>query len=86
MRVAGAQDLTKRVGLQDVARIVEGNVMDVPLADASVDAVVSQEIILSCPRCEKGGDGSQPYTQDRRSNWPLLTGSPINRFQPQMLN
>ena len=49
VRVAGAQDLTRRVGLQDVARIVEGNVMDVPLADASVDAVVSQEIILSRP-------------------------------------
>jgi sarcosine/dimethylglycine N-methyltransferase len=43
VRVTGAQDLTKRVGLQDVARIVEGNVMDVPLADASVNAVVSQE-------------------------------------------
>src|SRR4029079_7433965 len=49
VRVAGAQDLTRRVGLQDVARIVEGNVMDVPLADASVDAVVSQESFCHVP-------------------------------------
>ena len=49
VRVAGAQDLTRRVGLQDVARIVEGNVMDVPLADASIDAVVSQEAFCHVP-------------------------------------
>jgi sarcosine/dimethylglycine N-methyltransferase len=30
-RVAGAQELTKRVGLQETARIIEGNVLDVPL-------------------------------------------------------
>jgi len=52
-RVAGAQDLTRRVGLQDVARIVEGNVMDVPLADASVDAVVSQESFCHVPDVKK---------------------------------
>ena len=49
VRVAGAQDLTRRVGLQDVARIVEGNVMDVPLPDASIDAVVSQEAFCHVP-------------------------------------
>jgi SAM-dependent methyltransferase len=53
VRVAGAQDLTRRVGLQDVARIVEGNVMDVPLADASVDAVVSQESFCHVPDVKK---------------------------------
>src|SRR4029077_16665958 len=42
-RVAGAQELTRRVGLDGTARIVEGNVMDVPLPDASIDAVVSQQ-------------------------------------------
>ena len=40
-RVLGAQDLTRRVGLHDRARVVEGNVMDVPLRDGSFDAVVS---------------------------------------------
>jgi sarcosine/dimethylglycine N-methyltransferase len=48
-RVSGAQELTQRVGLQDTARIVEGNVMDVPLPDASVDAVVSQEAFCHVP-------------------------------------
>ena len=37
-RVAGAQELTKRVGLQETARVIEGNVLEVPLADASMDA------------------------------------------------
>lgn len=53
VRVAGAQDLTRRVGLQDVARIIEGNVMDVPLRDASVDAVVSQESFCHVPDVRK---------------------------------
>lgn len=48
-RVSGAQELTRRVGLQGTARIVEGNVMDVPLADASIDAVVSQEAFCHVP-------------------------------------
>ena len=48
-RVAGAQELTKRVGLQDIARVVEGNVLEVPLADASMDAVVSSEAFCHVP-------------------------------------
>lgn len=48
-RVTGAQELTRRVGLQATARIVEGSVTDVPLADASVDAVVSQESFCHVP-------------------------------------
>jgi sarcosine/dimethylglycine N-methyltransferase len=48
-RVSGAQELTRRVGLQDIARVVEGNVMDVPLPDASIDAVVSQEAFCHVP-------------------------------------
>jgi ubiquinone/menaquinone biosynthesis C-methylase UbiE len=48
-RVSGAQELTRRVGLQGTARIVEGNVMDVPLPDASMDAVVSQEAFCHVP-------------------------------------
>jgi SAM-dependent methyltransferase len=48
-RVAGAAELTKLVGLFDRVRVLEGNVMDVPLPDESVDAVVSQEALLHVP-------------------------------------
>jgi ubiquinone/menaquinone biosynthesis C-methylase UbiE len=48
-RVRGAQELTRRVGLQHRVRVVEGNVMQVPLPDASVDVVVSQEAMLHVP-------------------------------------
>jgi len=48
-RVAGAQHLTKLVGLQEKARVVEGNVMSVPLDDAAMDAVVSQEAFCHVP-------------------------------------
>jgi ubiquinone/menaquinone biosynthesis C-methylase UbiE len=48
-RVAGAAELTRRVGLQDRVRVVAGNVMQVPLPDASMDAVISQEAFLHVP-------------------------------------
>jgi SAM-dependent methyltransferase len=48
-RVAGANELTRRVGLQDRVRVIEGDVMQVPLPDASVDAVISQEALLHVP-------------------------------------
>jgi SAM-dependent methyltransferase len=48
-RVAGAQHLTKLAGLQEKARVVEGNVMSVPLDDAAMDAVVSQEAFCHVP-------------------------------------
>ena len=48
-RVAGAQALTKRVGLQETARIIHGNVMDVPLDGETMDAVVSQEAFCHVP-------------------------------------
>ena len=48
-RVAGAAELTQLVGLSDRVRVIEGNVMDVPLPDESVDAVVSQEALLHVP-------------------------------------
>ena len=48
-RIKGAQDLTRRVGLQDRVRVVSGNVLEVPLPDDSVDAVVSQEALLHVP-------------------------------------
>lgn len=48
-RVAGARDLTRRVGLQDCVRVVQGDVMQVPLPEASMDAVISQEAFLHVP-------------------------------------
>ena len=48
-RVKGAAELTHLVGLDDKVRVLEGNVMQVPLPDASVDAVVSQEAFLHVP-------------------------------------
>ena len=48
-RVAAAQELITLVGLQGNARVRQGNVMDVPLADGSVDVVVSQEALCHVP-------------------------------------
>jgi sarcosine/dimethylglycine N-methyltransferase len=52
-RVAGAQELTKLVGLENTARVVAGNVLEVPLPDASVDAVVSHESFCHVPELQK---------------------------------
>lgn len=48
-RVKGATELTRLVGLADSVRVIEGDVMQVPLPDGSVDAVVSQEAFLHVP-------------------------------------
>jgi SAM-dependent methyltransferase len=48
-RVRGAAELTALAGLAERVRVLEGNVMDAPLGDASVDAVVSQEAFLHVP-------------------------------------
>jgi SAM-dependent methyltransferase len=48
-RVEGAAELTRRVGLQDTVRVLEGDVMSVPLPAASVDAVISQEALIHVP-------------------------------------
>ena len=78
-RVAGAQELTKRVGLQETARVIEGNVLEVPLADASMDAVVSQEAFCHVPDLKKAlieafrilrKDGRMAFT-DWIANEPL---------------
>ena len=45
-RVKGAEELTRLVGLQNSVRVIEGNVLKVPLPDASVDVVISQEALL----------------------------------------
>jgi sarcosine/dimethylglycine N-methyltransferase len=80
-RVAGAQELTQRVGLQDRARIIEGNVMDVPLGNGTMDAVVSQEAFCHVPAPGKAlseafrilrKDGRLAFT-DWIANEPLST-------------
>jgi sarcosine/dimethylglycine N-methyltransferase len=48
-RVAGAAELTRLVGLQDRVRVLHGDVTAAPLADGSVDAVISQEALLHVP-------------------------------------
>ena len=48
-RVAGAAELTQRVGLSGQVQVVEGNVTALPLPDASQDAVVSQEALFHVP-------------------------------------
>lgn len=48
-RVKGAAELTALAGLSDRVRVIEGNVMAVPLGDDSVDVVVSQEALLHVP-------------------------------------
>jgi sarcosine/dimethylglycine N-methyltransferase len=48
-RVIGAADLTRRVGLAGQVRVLQGDVMDLPLKDSSHDAVVSQEALLHVP-------------------------------------
>ena len=52
-RVSGAGELTRLVGLQSSVRVIEGNVMQVPLPDGSVDVVVSQEALLHVPDTER---------------------------------
>ena len=48
-RVAGAAELTERVGLTRQVQIIEGDVTALPLRDASQDAVVSQEALFHVP-------------------------------------
>jgi ubiquinone/menaquinone biosynthesis C-methylase UbiE len=59
VRVAGAAELTRLVGLSDRVRVIEGNVMDVPLPDNRMDAVVSQEALLHVP--DKGRALAEAY-------------------------
>lgn len=48
-RVAAAQELIALVGLQESARVWQGNVMEAPLADETMDVVVSQEALCHVP-------------------------------------
>ena len=48
-RASGAADLTRRVNLAQRVRIARGDVMYVPLAPETMDAVMSQEALLHVP-------------------------------------
>jgi ubiquinone/menaquinone biosynthesis C-methylase UbiE len=48
-RASGAADLTRRVGLERQVRVVCANVTRTPLADDTMDAVISQEALLHVP-------------------------------------
>lgn len=48
-RVAGAAELSAAVGLADRVRVIQGDVTDTGLGDASVDVVMSQEAFLHIP-------------------------------------
>jgi len=48
-RAPGAADLTRRVGLAQRVRIICGDVMRAPIADRTMDAVISQEALLHVP-------------------------------------
>ena len=48
-RVAAAHELIALVGLQDSARVRQGNVMEAPLSDGAVEVVVSQEALCHVP-------------------------------------
>ena len=52
-RAEGAEKLTRLVGLQNSVRVIEGNVLKVPIPDASVDVVISQEALLHVPDKER---------------------------------
>ncbi|MEO8557592.1 MAG: methyltransferase domain-containing protein [Rhodospirillales bacterium] len=48
-RVAGANRLNQLVGMTDRVNMLQGDVTDVDMPDASVDAVISQEALLHVP-------------------------------------
>jgi sarcosine/dimethylglycine N-methyltransferase len=48
-RVAGASELTRRVGVNKQVQVIEGNVIALPLPDEGQNAVVSQEALFHVP-------------------------------------
>lgn len=86
-RVAGAAELSRHVGLDGQVHVVEGNVMDLPLPDASQDAVISQEALLHVP------DVARAFVEAHRvlcpggriafTNWVIHR--PLSEAQRQLL-
>jgi SAM-dependent methyltransferase len=86
-RVAGAQQLTQRVGLQNKARIIEGNVMNVPLQDGTMDAVVSHESFCHVPDPRKAlSEAFRILRKDGRlafSDW--IANEPLSADDAQLM-
>ena len=86
-RVTGAAELTRRVGLDGQVRVLEGNVMDLPLPDASQDAVVSQEALLHVPDIGRAlGEAHRVLCPGGRiafTNW--IIHRPLSEAQRQLL-
>jgi len=86
-RVAGAAELSRRVGLDGQVRVLEGNVMELPLPDASFDAVVSQEALLHVPDIARAfGEAHRVLRAGGRiafTNW--VVHRPLSQAQRQLL-
>jgi SAM-dependent methyltransferase len=86
-RVAGAAELSRRVGLDGQVRVLEGNVMDLPLPDAGYDAVVSQEALLHVPDIARAfAEAYRVLRPGRRfafTNW--VVHRPLSGAQRQLL-
>ena len=86
-RVVGAAELMRRVGLDGQVRIIEGNVMDLPLPDASHDAVVSQESLLHVPDLQRAFSEAhrvlRPGGRMAFTNW--IIHRPLSNAQRQLL-
>jgi sarcosine/dimethylglycine N-methyltransferase len=86
-RVVGAAELTRRVGLDGQVRVLEGDVTDLPLPDASQDAVVSQEALLHVPDLGRAlGEAHRVLCPGGRmafTNW--IIHRPLSEAQRQLL-
>jgi SAM-dependent methyltransferase len=74
-RVAGAADLSRRVGLDGQVRVLEGNVMNLPLPDAGYDAVVSQEALLHVPDIARAF--AEAYRVQRQLLWDGMAAATL---------
>ena len=86
-RVAGAAELTRHVQLQDKVQVLEGDVTNVPLANASQDAVVSQEALLHVRDIERAFAEAhrllRPGGRFAFTNW--VTHRPLSAADAQLL-
>src|SRR4051794_30124173 len=86
-RVAGAAELTRRVGLDGQVRVLEGNVMELSLPDASQDAVISQEALLHVPDIARAFNEAhrvlRPGGRIAFTNW--IVHRPLSEAQRQLL-
>lgn len=86
-RVAGAAELSRRVGLDGQVRVLEGNVMNLPLPDAGYDAVVSQEALLHVPDIARAFAEAyrvlRPGGRFAFTNW--VVHQPLSDAQRQLL-